>query len=1356
MKCGKSYKNRLLAILLIIAIVMTGIPVQNVYAAQKKSVTVTTQKSLEKALKNKKVTQITIKTSKTATFKIKEGNYISKKLIVKAPKAKVNNYAKVKSVTVKDAKKYMEYASDNNILIEDKSLTVGVEKEATVKHLNVKAKNANNKVVIKGTVDKLSVSAKKEKLTISNSGTIKKMNISQLADISIKGTSKKAINVTTSVNAKNTILKSSIPVSILAKADINIQLNKGAESSTVILKNKANAVIKNKTKEVIMIETADGEKLGISAGVTINTKKLNSENASSNSIPLTGIEVYVENGMNTTILMQEGNYYKALIEEGNKAIFGVRVTPANATNKEVIWISSDTSIATIDENGMVTGIKKGTVTITAISKENNNIKGTFLVNITNKYPDAIHIKIENGKSSVILEKSQLNLTVTTEPVTASNEVVWSSSNTNIATVDENGVVTGVKKGTVTITATSKEDSSVKGTITITVTSNKILPTAITINVKGGGDTVVLEKGNLKLEAIVSPDNATNKEVKWSSSNTSIATVDENGVVTGIKKGTVTITATSKEDSGIKGRISITVTSKKVAPTFIIVNVKDGANAVVVAGSQLNLEAIVSSDNATNKEVKWSSSDKSKAMVDGAGVVTGVKKGTVTITATSKEDSSVRGTITITIISQKILPTAITVNVKGGGNATVVEGSQLSLEAIVSPDNATNKGVLWTSSDTRKAIVDQNGFVTGIKEGIVIITATSKEDGITRGTITVSVTSKKVAPTAITVNVKDGENATVVEQSQLSLEAIVSPNNATNKEVKWSSSDNRIAIVNENGVVTGIKEGIVIITATSKEDNTVKGTITLSVTSNKILPTAITINVKGEGNATVVEQSQLSLEAIVSPSNATNKEVVWSSSDNDIAVVNETGTVTGVQEGTATITAISKEDGTVKGECVVVVTEKEILPIAIEIYVKYGGEALVQEGSTLTLATTVTPYDATNKEVKWSSSDNSIATVDETGIVTGIKKGTVTIVATSKEDNNVKGTITLNVTEIMPTAIEVYIPYAGSLILKKEFIQEGSTLALETTITPYNTTNKEMIWSSSDISVATVDGNGVVTGVKKGNAIITATSKADETVKGEFNVIVESNEETVSGREKLATEAAQSIINTQGINNLQSDIEKVKAVHDYLVLNTVYDYENYQNNTVPFVSYEAYGVLVLKTGVCDGYRKAFQLFMDILGIPCEGVVGTGNGGAHAWNIVTLDGERYHIDVTWDDPVPDTSGSVHYNYFLVDDDTMRQDHTWNYSSKQPCNGTRYRTYPYEVAGQMAQTQEEVNNLIKKQYEEGTPEQFDIKILAKADVLESYYEINEYLWKELGVTGTLWHYPSVQVGDYYYHHVFKKVGE
>ncbi|MBC8590187.1 DUF5050 domain-containing protein [Wansuia hejianensis] len=135
----------------------------------------------------------------------------------------------------------------------------------------------------------------------------------------------------------------------------------------------------------------------------------------------------------------------------------------------------------------------------------------------------------------------------------------------------------------------------------------------------------------------------------------------------------------------------------------------------------------------------------------------------------------------------------------------------------------------------------------------------------------------------------------------------------------------------------------------------------------------------------------------------------------------------------------------------------------------------------------------------------------------------------------------------------------------------------------------------------------------------------------------------------------------------SEFEKEKAIHDYIVLNTKYDQKNYENGTIPKDSYNAYGILVKGIGVCQGYSEAMKLLLDKIGIDC--IVLAAPEMDHAWNIVTIDGKKYHVDATWNDPIPDRKGLVRYKYLNVCDEEMKKTHIWDYDKYPKCTSRDY---------------------------------------------------------------------------------------
>lgn len=176
---------------------------------------------------------------------------------------------------------------------------------------------------------------------------------------------------------------------------------------------------------------------------------------------------------------------------------------------------------------------------------------------------------------------------------------------------------------------------------------------------------------------------------------------------------------------------------------------------------------------------------------------------------------------------------------------------------------------------------------------------------------------------------------------------------------------------------------------------------------------------------------------------------------------------------------------------------------------------------------------------------------------------------------------------------------------------------------------------------------------------------------EFNYISEGNPLV---KKKELDKAIQTIIQ-KNIKSSMSDYEKVKALHDYIVLNTAYDDENYVKDTIPEDSYNAYGALVNHRAVCQGYSEALNILCKEAGIDSYVIDGKMNDGeCHAWNIVRIEGNTYHLDVTHDDPVPNVDGYVQYNYFLTTDEMMKNSRTWDTKKYPSCNTTKYNYFIY----------------------------------------------------------------------------------
>ena len=212
----------------------------------------------------------------------------------------------------------------------------------------------------------------------------------------------------------------------------------------------------------------------------------------------------------------------------------------------------------------------------------------------------------------------------------------------------------------------------------------------------------------------------------------------------------------------------------------------------------------------------------------------------------------------------------------------------------------------------------------------------------------------------------------------------------------------------------------------------------------------------------------------------------------------------------------------------------------------------------------------------------------------------------------------------------------------------------------NSKSDPTIWKSSKKSVASVDSQGRVTARKAGRARITAVTKA-----GEYSYMVQVYKKSVSNRVK-------QIRNEETLKS-KSNYEKIKAVHNWMIRNIRYDYKNYLRKKIPRSAGTVEGALLKKLCVCEGYALAFRKLMSSYHIPCKLVYGRANGERHAWNMVKLNGNWYHVDVTWDDPIVNGNNgntNIHYEYFLKSTDYMRAHmHSFRTSSYPRCTSRKY---------------------------------------------------------------------------------------
>lgn len=312
------------------------------------------------------------------------------------------------------------------------------------------------------------------------------------------------------------------------------------------------------------------------------------------------------------------------------------VYPGDATNKAVIWKSSNTTVATVNSNGFVTAKTAGTAKITATTTDGSNLSASCDVNVYIIPATSVTL----NKTSLKLDVNETyQLTATINPTNATYQTVaWTSSNPNVATVSSSGLVTPVAPGNATITATTTDGTNLSASCQVTVIREVKSITLNTSNL-----SLILPE-TAQLTATISPSDATYPTLNWTSSNTSVATVDGNGLITSKGVGTTTIKATTTDGTNLSASCQVTVSKQYV--TSITLN---ETNLVMHIGETVQLIADVQPENASNPTVNWSSGNTSVARVDNNGLVTAVAGGTTYIRASAADGSNRKATCTIEVL-----------------------------------------------------------------------------------------------------------------------------------------------------------------------------------------------------------------------------------------------------------------------------------------------------------------------------------------------------------------------------------------------------------------------------------------------------------------------------------------------------------------------------------------------------------------------------------------------------------------------------------------------------------------------------------------------------------------------------------
>lgn len=380
------------------------------------------------------------------------------------------------------------------------------------------------------------------------------------------------------------------------------------------------------------------------------------------------LDAYIHE-MERQYAIENGNRIITLNEEEvtlyNKKTFALqaevkRVVEDAPEKTTFIWKSSDESVAKVSNTGIVTGMGYGDATITCTASDDEYI---FAESVFHIVLPVSALTLDQANVTLLLSDQNpssalASLSCAIQPENAHiKDVVWSSSDPNIVTVDEKGHLSAVSPGTAMITVRAADPESTarpmtsRVTVLQAVTKLSLSDSSLSININA----------NAQLKVTAFPENASNKKVVWASSNTSVATVTNNGLVRAVAPGTARITCTADDGSGVSVACDVRCIQ-------MITSVKFDTNQRTITvnkGKSSYLRAVILPNNASDKSLTWSSSNSKIVSVTSDGKVTGVSGGSATITCTAKDGSGKTASIEVYVPSIAVNKTEYRVTSKKG-------------------------------------------------------------------------------------------------------------------------------------------------------------------------------------------------------------------------------------------------------------------------------------------------------------------------------------------------------------------------------------------------------------------------------------------------------------------------------------------------------------------------------------------------------------------------------------------------------------------------------------------------------------------------------------------------------------------
>lgn len=787
---------------------------------------------------------------------------------------------------------------------------------------------------------------------------------------------------------------------------------------------------------------SDGDVTGVAAGEAVITVSAGKSSAT--------CKVTVR-----ALAVQEVKLDKSSAEMiiGDKLALKATVLPADADAK-VIWKSLNESVASVDANGNVEALAAGKATIVA---EAGGKIAQCMITVKSPVVKVESVKITRYAETMTAgDKFRFEAVVSPEDAT-DKSVIWETSNKDVMTIDAEGNAEAISEGTVYISVRTVDgDKSDKCAV---IVDPLIIPVA-SVEIEGlkDGEVIALVKGEKRsLTAKVLPADATDKSVVWSVSDDKVLAVTRNGEVTAIGGGTATVTVKTT-DGGKTDVCEFKVTVPVESVSFDAVPEKN----TMVEETSFIFTAVVNPDDATDKTVSWSSSAPSVLSIDAAsGEALAIKAGTAVVKVTAGDKSA---ECSIAVVAGKVEIESVTITTAPDGLKMLV-GDEFVFQAEVKPDDYEDKTVSWTSSNTDIIMIDEEGLAIAVKPGTVVISASCGGKTDTR---TITVVPNEIKVESVRITDKPSGNEMVVGEV-FKFASAVSPSDASDDSVVWSTSDDKILSIKQDGTATALAAGEVTVTVTTND-----GAKTDKCVIKVNLPV---VNVESVKISAYPSEYKLEVgktfgfAATVLPEDATDKNVAWSSSAPSVLSIDELGNAKALAAGTSTVT-VTTDDGAKTDKCTITVVAAKVPVKSVEL-MSIPTSNKMKVNDTFTFTARVLPENATDKSVRWSSSNESVLKIDSEGKATALAVGTASVTVTTNDGNKISNAL---ITVVKQGSAE---PVTGLTLTTDgyvDYVRHGKTIQIIPNYTPAGSYPGESKWYSSDSNLAVVDENGLVKAV----------------------------------------------------------------------------------------------------------------------------------------------------------------------------------------------------------------------------------------------------------------------------------------